>query len=119
MATLKQLQKKAKSFGLTLWKIGGNYRMSGLVHGKHTQGEFTNLKQVAAELADGWKFDKVPVIKTMKYAGKEYKIEIRSIKEPPYGTLYINDYYMKAVFPSIRRTALIQFIQDYRRIMKP
>jgi len=119
MATLKQLKKKAQSFGLTLWEVGGHYRLSGIVRGKHTQGEFTNLKQVAMELADGWKFDKIPVIKTMTYAGKPYKVEIRSIREPPYGTLYINDHYMSTVFPSIIRGALIQYIQQYRRLMKP
>ena len=119
MATFKQLQKKAKQFGLTLGENGGYYLLSGMVNGKHTQGRFTNLKSVAAELSEGWKFDKVPVIKIMAYAGKQYKVEIRSIRDPPYGTLYINDHYMSSVFPSVRRTALIQYIQDYRRRMKP
>ncbi len=119
MATFKQLQKKAKQFGLTLGESGGYYLLSGQVHGKHTQGMFTNLKSVAAELSEGWKFDKVPVIKNITYAGKQYRVEIRSIKEPPYGTLYINGEYMSSVFPSITRTALIQYIQDYRRRMKP
>lgn len=119
MATFQQLQKKAAQFGLNLWEIGGNYRMSGLVGGKHTQGEFTSLKQVEAELSQTWKFDKVPVIKTVNYLGKPYKVEIRSIKEPPYGMLYINDHYMSTVFPSIARTAIIQFIQEYKRLMKP
>jgi hypothetical protein len=119
MATFKQLQKKAHSFGLTLGENGGYYLLSGQVHGKHTQGRFTTLKGVAAELSEGWKFDKVPVIKTMTYAGKQYKVEIRSTKEPPYGLLYINDHYMTTVFPSIRRQALIQYIQDYRRLTKP
>lgn len=117
MATFKQLQKKAQQFGLTLGESGGYYLLSGMVHGEHTQGRFTNLKSVAAELSEGWKFDKVPVIKTMTYAGKQYKVEIRSTKEPPYGLLYINDYYMSTISPSITHQALIQHIQDYRRLM--
>jgi hypothetical protein len=51
MTSLKQLKIRAKNLGLDLWETGGYYRLSGLIHGTHTQGEFTNLRSVERQLA--------------------------------------------------------------------
>jgi len=56
--------------------------------------------------------------RTLKYAGKSYKIEIKHIDSPPYGSLYINGSYRTTVWTSITHHALIQHIQDYKRSLK-
>ncbi len=118
MVSFKQLQKKAKQYSLNLWQNGGYYYLSGLVHGKHTQGIFTTLKSVEKELSDGWKFDKIPDIRTITYSGKQYEIKIEHIHNPPYGLLHINGRFMSSVFPYIRREGIIGFIKTYNLIQK-
>ncbi len=118
MTSYKSLRKKALQFGLNLWQNGGYYYMSGMVSDRHTQGIFTNLRQVEAELSQTWKFDRVPDIRNVTYGGKQYEIKIEYVKTPPGGILYINSKFMGSVFPSITRNAIDQYIKDYNRIKK-
>lgn len=48
----RELQKRARKKGLSLWENGGYYYLSGFIRGKHRQGIFSSLKGIETQLSE-------------------------------------------------------------------